>query len=100
MRIWAKRHCNTCDKKTHHNFNKREKMINGYPEERYFEYICVQCDNITNTVHTKKVRDTKSPDFGATECQVEFMNQARYNGENFRNWITLVDQMRNNRENS
>ena len=95
MRIWGTKHCNKCNKQTPHKVVKVEKIVDGgWPEERYFEYYCMTCDNLTETKHLDICEDKRSPDFGCNEAQIEYMNQARYNGENFRNWITLVDKLR------
>jgi hypothetical protein len=98
MRIWNTKHCNKCNTQTHHKFVKVEKILDGgYPEVRYFEYYCMSCNNLTETYYLDVCDNKRSPDYGCNEAQIEHMNQCRYNGENFRNWITLVDQMRNER---
>jgi hypothetical protein len=95
--IWGTKHCKECSRQTKQAFTKFEKVVDGYPELRYINYYCVECSNLTEQLNFKKETNKRSPDFGQTEPQIEFMNQCRYNGENFRNWITLVDQMRNER---
>ena len=98
LRIWKTKHCHECNRQTQHTFTKVERVVNGYPEIRYFEYNCLKCGGLTETVHLKVEQNKHSADYGCNEAQLEFMDQCRYNGENLRNWITLVDQLRAERE--
>ena len=95
--IWGTKYCRECKHQTKQRFDKVESVVNGYPVHRSINYHCVECGNLTEQCKFSVEKNKRSPDFGCTEPQIEFMNQCRYNGENFRNWITLVDQMRNER---
>ena len=94
---WGTKHCRSCNKQTKHDVLKLEELDQyGYPNKREIAHSCVVCSE-TNVVLRWVPIPTDKFDIlhNLTEPQLEYMAQAQYNGENFRNYIELRDKISN-----
>ena len=96
-KLWGTKHCKHCNKQTNHDVLRSEKLgESGYPLERKIWHKCCKCSEVNIAINWEPIPTHKFDILHElNEPQLEWMETALYNGENFRNYIELRDKISN-----
>ena len=88
--MWGSLYCKKCDEDVNVRVSRIDKLYaddSHYPVTRVLKYNCVCCNGLLEQYNLTK------------KAQEEWEGNAEYCSQNFRNYIVLRDQMRNEENN-